>query len=179
MKKSLLAGILLAGSFLLFNNDASAAEANTSSVQPPESMENVIYFNSDTQDILITDDFIITTVNESDSSLPVRPLLNGKWDPLGSETVFSKSSVYYSDGGSFMVDVSQTDYGPVFYQLKEYDETNADDSVGSPISVSGKKSINLTYRDLSRYCDGDNGKAEFYMEKLTHTSSGYLMAFYD
>lgn len=78
-----------------------------------------------------------------------------------------------------MVDVSQTDYGLVFYQLKEYDETNADDSIGSPISVSGKKSINLTSRDLSRYFDGDNGLAEFYMEKLAHTSSGYLMAFYD
>ena len=37
-----------------------------------------------------------------------------------------------------MVDVSQTGLQSSFYQLKEYDETNADDSVGSPISVSGK-----------------------------------------
>jgi hypothetical protein len=106
----------------------------------------------------------------------VQPLTNGVWDPLGSETVYAESSVYSSDGGSFWVSVSQTDYGPVFYQLKEQDPY-VNDNVGNTISVSGSKSVNLTYRNIS--VDGDNNRAELYMKKLSHTGKGYLMSFYD
>ncbi len=67
MKKSLLSGLLLAGSFLLFNNDALAAELNNSTSQPSESTDNIIIYNTDEQDMLVTDDFIITTIDPSES----------------------------------------------------------------------------------------------------------------
>ncbi|MBO2536799.1 hypothetical protein [Rummeliibacillus suwonensis] len=54
MKKGLLFSFLLAGSFLLYDNDAFAAESGNSTDQTLRPTENIIYFNSDKQDILAT-----------------------------------------------------------------------------------------------------------------------------
>lgn len=186
LKKSLLSSLLLAGSFLLFNNDASAAElSSTSTSQPSESTDNIVYYDTDKQDILITDEVIIRTIEPSDSKRNTlldkySPLNNGVWDLLGYETVYSNSSVWYSLGGDFKVEIEQTDFGPVFYQLKEKDPY-IDDNVGQQYHVSGSKYFSLEYRNISSYCDDDDepGIAEFYMSKLTHTGNGYFMAFYD
>ncbi|MET4559616.1 hypothetical protein ABIA69_000759 [Lysinibacillus parviboronicapiens] len=186
MKKSLLSGLILAGSFLLFNNDALAAETSNFTNQPSESTDNIIYYNTDEQDMLITDEFIITTIEPSESlrnrnnPLGINTLNNGVWDLLGYETVFSSSSIWHSTGGDFKVEIEQTDFGPVFYQLKEQD-TYIDNNVGQQFQVSGSKYFALEYRNISSYVDDDGvkGAAEFYMTKLTHKGNGYFMAFYD
>lgn len=181
MKKSLLSGLLLASSFFLFNSHSSAEELSKSIVEPIESTEDIIYFNSDKQDLLVTDDIIIRTVEPNNSLLKavdVQATSNGVWDLLGYETVYSTSSIWHSTGGDFAVEVGQTDFGPVFYQLKESDGSTSQ-NVGSKLSVSGSKIVTLTYRGISNYVDGDNELAEFYMKKLTHTSKGFIMAFYD
>ncbi|MFJ7186017.1 hypothetical protein [Lysinibacillus xylanilyticus] len=182
MKKSLFSGILLASSFLLFNNDVSAAEQSTSTDQPSdESTENIVYFDLDTQDLLVTDDVIIRKIDPS-SNTSLNPdislLGNGVWDLLGYETVFSKSSIWQSEGGDFKVVIEQNDYGPVFYQLKEED-TSTSQSVGSQQHISGTGMAEIVYRDITSYVDGDDKLAEFYMTKLTHKNNGYFMAFYD
>ena len=189
MKKSLLFGLLLAGSFLLYDYDASAAESSTSTGQTSESTDNIIYFDSDKQDILVTDDIIIRTIspltsdfystsNKYKEDINSLPIATGTWDVLGGEYVKAKSNVWASTGGDYQVEVAQEDYGPVFYQLKEQDPT-FDDNVGDTLHVSGSRIVALTYRNISHYCDGDNNLAEFYMEKLTHTSKPYYMVFYD
>ncbi|MFJ7733149.1 hypothetical protein ACIQXF_14770 [Lysinibacillus sp. NPDC097231] len=187
MKKNLLSGLLLASSFLLFNNDVSAAEQSTSTGQlSEESTENIVYFDMDKQDILVTDDVIIRKIGPSSNSLlntlslnqDISLLGNGVWDLLGYETVYSQSSIWHSDGGDFKVVIDQTDFGPVFYQLKEED-TYTSQSVGSQQLVSGTGVVEIVYRNITSYVDGDNNLAEFYMTKLTHKSNGYLMAFYD
>lgn len=187
MKKSILSGLLLASSFLLFNNDVFAAEPNISTGQPSEeSPENIVYFDMDTQDILVTDDVIIRKIDQSRNSLlntlslnqDISLAGNGVWDLLGYETVFSTSSIWHSEGGDFKVVIDQTDFGPVFYQLKEED-TYTSQSVGPQHHISGTGVVEIVYRNISSYVDGDNNLAEFYMTKLTHKSNGYLMAFYD
>lgn len=189
MKKNLLSGIFLASSFLFFSNNASASEHDTVTKLPLESTDNIIYYNSDTQDILITDEVIIRTIESdnfpfnkntfADKSL-ISPLNNGVWDLLGYEDVYTTSSVWYSLGGDFKVEVAQTDNGPVFYQLMEKDPY-LDDSVGSVMIISGSKIVSLEYRNISSYVDDDlePGLAEFYMKKLTHNTTPFLMAFYD
>ncbi|MGE7692064.1 hypothetical protein ACQKMI_23050 [Lysinibacillus sp. NPDC097214] len=183
MKKSLLSGLVLAGSFLLFNNDALAAELSNSTSQPSEAEENIVYYDTDKQDILITDEVIIRTIEPEESlksRLGINTLNNGVWDLLGSETVYSNSSIWHSTGGDFKVEIEQTDFGPVIYQLRESDPY-IDDNVGKQYVISGSKYFALEYRGISGYVDDDGvkGAAEFYMAKLTHKGNGYFMAFFD
>jgi len=186
VKKSLLSGLIFASSFLSFNNDASAAVLSNSTSQPSESTDNIVYYDTDKQDILITDEVIIRTIEPSESLLKrtnrlgINTLNNGVWDLLGYETVYSNSSIWHSTGGDFKVEIEQTDFGPVFYQLREQDPY-VDDNVGKQYSISGSKYFALEYRGISGYVDDDGvkGAAEFYMAKLTHKSNGYFMAFYD
>lgn len=189
MKKGLLFSFLLAGSFLLYDNDAFAGESGNSTDQTLRPTENIIYFNSDKQDILATNDIIIRTISPiisnfytvtnkykegSNSSI----LGAGTWDTLGGQYVYAKSKVWASHGGDYLVEVGQEDYGPVFYQLKEQDPS-FDDNVGDTIHITSSKIVSITYRNISNWCDGDNNLAEFYMGKLTHTGTPYYMAFYD
>lgn len=107
MKKSLLFGLLIAGNFLFFKNDASAAESSPSIDSPIETTENIINFDSDKQDILVTDDIIIRTISplNSDSHSAVEDnsittLGAGQWDLLGGQDVYAKSKVWHSSGRS-------------------------------------------------------------------------------
>lgn len=193
MNKRLLSSLLLASSFLLFNNHSSAAELNTSTNQPLEYTDDIIYFDIEKDDILVTDDIIIKTVksysdvdkykNDINSLIQVQGIEppNGEWDLVGFDTVYSKSSIQWSSGGDFKVVVDQTDFGPVFYQLKEHDGTIFDQNVGKQMIISGSGTVEIVYRNISSYVDDDLGPgiAEFYMQKLTHTSKGYFMAFYN
>lgn len=183
MKKILLSSLLLSSSLLFINNEALAANIPVESVKSIEGTENIdyenmIYYDTDTQDILITDDVIIRTVEPSEFS--TFSAGNGVWDFIGSQTVKAESSVFYSYGGDFKVEVDQTDFGPVIYQLKEKDPY-FNDNVGSPITVSGSKTVSLEYRDITSYIDDDDepGFAEFFMAKLTHKTKGFVMRFYD
>lgn len=97
---------------------------------------------------------------------------------MGWEYVKGDSNVFPSSGGNYKVEIEQTDYGPVFYQLKEKDPY-FDDNVGNQYALSGARYYILTYKNIDSFCDGDNNLAEFFMHKLTHGSSSYYMAFYD
>ncbi|MGE7624884.1 hypothetical protein ACQKMD_18105 [Viridibacillus sp. NPDC096237] len=69
MRKILLLGILLTGSFVFYDNAHAAELGDTSDVQSVEQKEaETIYFNED-QDILVTDDVIIRKISDS-------PLIN-------------------------------------------------------------------------------------------------------
>lgn len=200
MKKSILSSLLLASSFLLFQNGASASEQDVSSNQPLESTEEVIHFDATKQEVLITDEFIIRALDEDElNSLKktqslfdnrnenlnlltdgqVPELLNGVWDELGYETVFSRSNVWASNGGDYRVLFVQDEHGPVFYRLKEEDEGGRSENVGGQFYFTGADGYEMIWRNISSYVDGDNGLAEFFIDKQTHTSSGTWMAFYD
>lgn len=201
MRKSILSSLLLAGSFLLFQNSASASEIDASASQSSESTDDIIYFDATEQDVLITDEMIIRAVRDEDrvNSLSrihslsneynegYESLLNGEvdtlagngvWDMIGYQYVYSKSEVYPSSGGDYLVEINQEINGPIFYRLKEKD-TNSSDNVGNQFMLSGAELYSIEYRDITKYCDGDDGLAEFYMEKQTHTSNGTFMVFYD
>lgn len=200
MKKSILSSLLLVSSFLLFQSGASASEQDVPSNQPLESADDIIHFDISKQDILITDDFIIEAITEDElNSLKKNQsyfnkrkeglnlvkdgelgILNGVWDLLGTETVYSRSSVWASNGGDYQVVIAQEEKGPIFYRLKEEDEGGRSQNVSDLFTLSGDTGgAVMTWRDISRWCDGDDGLAEFFMTKQTHTSTGIWMAFYD
>ncbi|TCW41679.1 hypothetical protein EDC32_1011346 [Laceyella sacchari] len=84
----------------------------------------------------------------------------GEWDYVGSSTFTYSSAYAYSGGGDFMVCLAS---GPsTTYYLYEYDPNNADEFVGYVYLSAGQCGV---FRGIGGYVDGDNKKAEFYVEK--------------
>lgn len=55
-------------------------------------------------------------------------------------------------------------YGTYYYDIYEYDETNEDDYVDTLTVAYSGELVPCVVQDISSFCDGDNGKAEFYVK---------------
>lgn len=190
MKKILLFSVLLTGS-LVFNDAAHAEElsgVNEQSVDQKE--QEIIYFDGNQGDVLITDDVIIYKV----SDVPLIPLPSltasknytenemgilgaGEWDRLGDEAVGRESGIYPSYGGDYKVTVVQSQYGPYLYALIE-DDPITDITVRN-FSFSKAGVYDMVFEDISGYVDGDNNQAEFFIRKSTMTSTYDYISFFD
>jgi hypothetical protein len=113
----------------------------------------------------------IQKINES-SPITVEPQSTG-WDPVGSQDLMlyssgATSNVYYSTGGDFEITFRGLSSSNGYYvHLYEEDETNDDDPVGDTLYGIGDH--DFVWRNISQYCDGDNGKAEFYLRVVNPT----------
>lgn len=189
--RNLFLGFLLAGGSFLFYNDAEAAElSNSTEEQQGEQSEvETIYFTED-QDILITDDVIIRRISDTPSvemaklslksnyiNTGISVLGAGEWDLIGDEFVGGRSSIYPSHGGDYRVVVNQSKYGPYLYSLKEQD-TYFNTNVKS-FDFSGAGVYEMIFPNISGYCDGDDGLAEFFIHKSTMTSTADYISFWD
>lgn len=192
MKKFLL-GLLLAGSSFVFYDEVYASEVSNTEGQSVEQEEpETIHFNGD-DGILITDKFIIRKIsdlptNDFDDILDLSPKLNysqnglvtlgaGKWDLIGDEFVKQTSSIYPSHGGDYRISFVQSKYGPYLYSLRESDGSLYD--VVENFHVTGAGNYEWVWRDISSYCDGADGLAEFYIYKSTMTSTADYISFWD
>ncbi|MGE7624885.1 hypothetical protein ACQKMD_18110 [Viridibacillus sp. NPDC096237] len=89
----------------------------------------------------------------------------------------SKSKIYPSNGGDYRVVVSQSYFGPYLYSLKEHDPLF--DATVKNFDFSGAGVYEMIFRDISNWCDGDDGLAEFFLVKLTMTSNDEYVSFWD
>ncbi|MEK9197052.1 hypothetical protein ACH0B5_17935 [Ureibacillus sp. 179-F W5.1 NHS] len=191
--RKLFFGFLLVGGSFLFYDEADAAELSNSTeeqqVAQTESEVETIYFTED-QDILITDDVIIRRISDSPSvemaNLSLKSNYNntgisllgaGEWDLIGDEFVGSKSSIYPSHGGDYRVTIVQSKFGPYLYSLREHDPLL--DTTVKNFKFSGAGFYEMIFPDISGYCDGDNGQAEFFIYKSTMQSTKDLITFWD
>ncbi len=187
MKKLFLMSLLLVGS-TVFADGAKAAETEVKASSQKDS--ETIYFDEN-QELLITDDVIIRKISDNPIDIKLAnlsPKYNhnysdivitgaGEWDLLGDETVGATSGIYPSRGGDYRVVVSQSKFGPYLYALKE-------DSPGISLTVknfnfSGTGTFEMIFRDISGYCDGSDGLAEFYIFKSTMQSTKDYISFWD
>ncbi|QCR33733.1 hypothetical protein [Lysinibacillus sp. SGAir0095] len=192
MRKLFLGFLLMGGSFL-FYDEVDAAELSNSTeeqqVAQTEAEVETIYFTED-QDILITDDVIIRRLSDSPSvemanlslkrnyiNTGISLLGAGEWDLIGDEFVGSKSSIYPSHGGDYRVSLVQSKYGPYLYSLREHD-TLIDTTVKN-FNFSGAGVFEMIFPNISGYCDGDDGLAEFFIYKSTMQSTADYISFWD
>ena len=189
MRKILL-GLLLAGSSFVFYDEVYASEISDNSEGQSVEQEEVetIIFTED-QDILITDELIIRKISDTpQTDLPnlaskynyLNNLITrgaGEWDLVGDEFVKQKSGIYPSHGGDYRVVVSQSKFGPYLYSLRE-DDGGLYSTVKS-FNFSGEGMYEFFFRDISNYCDGADGLAEFYIFKSSMTSTADLISFWD
>ncbi|MGA8941920.1 MAG: hypothetical protein WB502_04280 [Thermoactinomyces sp.] len=94
------------------------------------------------------------------SYLDVLPMGPGEWDYVGSSAFVSYSAYAQSGGGDFMFCLNS---GPsTYYYMYEYDPDNADEYVGYVYLRAGQCGV---FRDIGKFVDGNNKKAEFYVAK--------------
>lgn len=187
MRKILL--ILLfavSGSFIFYDN-GHAEELSEARLVEEKEVET-IYFNED-QEILITDEVIIRRISDTplinldnlyseDENLNlITPLGAGEWDLIGDEFVKKKSNIYPSHGGDYRVVLNQSKFGPYLYSLREQDDIFY--QTVKNFSFSGEGVYEMIFRDISGYCDGDDGLAEFFLYKSTMTSTADYVSFWD
>ncbi|MFJ7841800.1 hypothetical protein ACIQXG_20450 [Lysinibacillus sphaericus] len=189
MKKFLL-GLLLAGSSFAFYDEVYASEVSDTEVQSVEQEEvETIYFSGN-QGLLITDDVIIRKISDLPSNdIPnleskfnyngngVVTLGAGEWDLIGDEFVKQTSGIYPSHGGDYRVSLVQSKFGPYLYALREDD--GAIYQTVKNFNFSEEGVFEMIFRDISSYCDGSDGLAEFYIYKSTMTSTADYISFWD
>ncbi|ETP68929.1 hypothetical protein HF394_14865 [Planococcus glaciei] len=98
------------------------------------------------------------------------------WNNVGQQTFTGitsiktlKTKTFQSTGGDFQ-GVFHYQHQNLSVQLWEYDPDNADDLVRSWQTAYGQGG-SLTYRDIGKYVDGSDGKAEFYFVIKTTDST--------
>lgn len=104
------------------------------------------------------------------------------WQYLGSSTFANNSKVFYSGGGYILIYIYQPFIGPNFswkYQLREQDPM-LHDTVASweHVNQSGTYEVKL-YVDSFVDSDGQSGKAELYLKKLTNSTTSVSSDWYD
>ncbi|UQZ76862.1 hypothetical protein C2I17_21225 [Niallia circulans] len=106
----------------------------------------------------------------------------GTWDLInGGSTDWSfkkgeKGSLgrVHSSGGDFRI-TFLGGHGEFTFDLMEYDPSGST-TVKKGIKV--KSDNTFTFRDISKYVDGDNKKAEFYIKYYNTKTSGFYRIFY-
>ncbi|ECO1678065.1 hypothetical protein [Peribacillus frigoritolerans] len=102
------------------------------------------------------------------------------WDYIGYSAFYSQSKTFYSSGGNLRILIAQPYTGPSttwLYKLIEEDPT-IDDTVKTfelPNS-SGTYTVDFS---VGSFVDGDNGKAELHLSKLTVPTSSVATEWYD
>jgi hypothetical protein len=128
----------------------------------------------------------ITKINKipqrpnQDNPNTITPLAAGDWDYLGSSTFASQSKVFYSGGGNFKVYIEQPYKGPGFqwhYKLVE-DDPDFDDTVKS-FELPNEYGYYQVDFSVGSFVDGDNAKAELYMQKLTNPTTSVYSDWWD
>lgn len=107
------------------------------------------------------------------------PFGAGEWDYLGSSTFRSSSKTFYSGGGNLKIYISIPRRGGAKWLFRLYEEDPAWHWTVSSFEVSnnpGTYSITFDVRGLP---DGDNGKAELHLSKLTYPSDYVTTDWYD
>jgi hypothetical protein len=106
----------------------------------------------------------------------------GTWDYLTYDYINTeKSIIVNSGGGDFMFIITQPNIGPGFswmYKVYEDDGAVGDDTVGY-YSLGNYSDPQAIIIDARPFVDGDNNKAEFYIEKTTVPTRSVLVEFYD
>ncbi|SDY05236.1 hypothetical protein [Thermoactinomyces sp. DSM 45892] len=91
---------------------------------------------------------------------------SGEWDYVGGDAFSYSSRVFYSGGGDFKFCL-RTGSPTGRYVLFEDDAGGADDYVGEKTLKAGECAV---FRNLNRFKDGDNHKAEFKVIKNINTT---------
>lgn len=140
----------------------------------------------DIQVTRISDENLLNTGQESPTSYLANQLITtygaGEWDSLGSSTFKSNSKVFYSGGGNIKIHIYQPYIGSNFswkYQLREQDPMFHDTikSWEHP-NKSGTYEVILS---VGSYVDdnGQAGKAELYVKKLTVATTSVTSYWWD
>lgn len=95
----------------------------------------------------------------------VSPNGAGEWDYVGGDIFATQSRNFQSGGGDFMICI---EYGGAnSYELWEEDPANPDDKVGHVLWPGGFDSNGChAFRGISKYVDGVDGQAEFYVKSF-------------
>ncbi|CAM4414419.1 hypothetical protein [Bacillus manliponensis] len=116
----------------------------------------------------------------SDNPYILHSLAPGKWNWIGDHSFKSQSKTFYSGGGDLMIYVSQPNIGPGFqwkYRLEEEDPA-FNDTVKAFDLTKGAGTYELIFK-VGSFVDGDNGKAELVLKKLTNPAYSVDTSWYD
>lgn len=190
MKKSLIFGTILSGSFLFSNNvfaseQQEMLEKEINSVD--EVVESIVFDGS--QDVLVTEHVIIRKISDVvpvnyfhqsgrlDSPLITPFAGDGVWTKIGSDEFYTTSKTVSSTGGDFKVEIGQMENSKVRYQLREDDV--AVSSLVSDITINSIGVFEFVFRDINGWLDGPDNEAEFYLKKLNGVATKTYVNFYD
>ncbi|TXK87138.1 hypothetical protein FVE24_18430, partial [Parageobacillus sp. SY1] len=164
------------GSSLIFQTNAMAEE-----ISGTASTESNVYQqkgeDSKTIDPIVAQDGTKDGINDQSTvNIRITPISDsvsilgaGTWDYLGSSTFYVTSQTFYSGGGDLKIIIKQPYIGPGYkwlYKLVEED-TVLNDTVATFEIPNDGKTYEVVF-DVRSFVDGDNGKAELYLEKLTN-----------
>lgn len=110
----------------------------------------------------------------------VSPMGAGEWDKIGNDYFSSRSKTFYSGGGDLMIEITQFRNGngtKWLYKLMEEDPV-WNDTVKS-FELPQEKGTWIMKFDVRTWVDGDNNKAELYLEKLTYPLDDVYTVWYD
>lgn len=106
----------------------------------------------------------------------------GEWDYITYDYINTGASkIVSSYGGDFMFLIDQPYIGPGFtwmYKVYEDDGTIGDDVVGT-FTLANHGDPQSAIVNARNYIDGDNNKAEFYIQKMTVPTQQVYVEFYD
>ena len=105
----------------------------------------------------------------------------GEWDLIGDETFRNNTSIYNSGGGNLRLVINQPTNGGLFptnymYNLKE-DDPLWQATIDS-FYLPGQGIFEVEF-NVSGFVDGDNNKAEVFLQKLNMTSTDVYVQFWD
>ncbi|WP_042475489.1 hypothetical protein [Bacillus ndiopicus] len=175
MKKSLFLGTFLSFG-LLFSTQVNASEQDLS--EEIEIKASEFIFDGTQKEIEIGNITVrALDYNPQIFSNRISILGAGVWDYLGDDVFSGESRVFPSAGGDYMVNLIHPTKEMYLYQLKERDDLW--DTTVEPFKVSGELYYEVVFRNISGWVDGDNNKAEFFVNKLAPAFTKVTAGFWD
>lgn len=151
--------------------EASGDQVNEKgTIPPPYEKPEIEMLNDGESDGENNTEEITVTVNKiSDKAIPV-PEGSGEWDYIGHDRFTHFSANFNSGGGNvkFVLTQHYNTSQNQQYSIREYDESNTDETL-SAFSIPGYEGTwEVIISGVSNFVDGDNGKAELYVEKTNY-----------
>lgn len=114
----------------------------------------------------ISDDAdILKKTRDQSLFLPFGP---GEWDYLGSSMFKTKSKTFYSGGGDLRIYIGIPKSGSAKWLFKLYEEDPGWNWTISSFELPNSTGTYSVDFDVRGWTDGDNGKAELHLNKLTY-----------
>lgn len=160
--------------FVEASGDSVSSEKGFEMPPPYEKPEKIVYNDGENEGQNNSEEVSVTVKKISDKPIPM-PSGEGEWDYLGHDRFTHYSINFHSGGGNMKFHLSQSTATSQYqtYAVREYDETNSDETLFTFSLPGSTGTWEIIISGVSNFVDGDNGKAEIYLEKTNYIDQIY------